>query len=170
MSLFQNPRDMIPDGSPPNDRRLDCKFCGKIFKSHNYVKVHEAWHRGELKHKCTHCGRDFRFPSELKKHISIHTGEKPYKCERCGEGFNKVHSLNIHINDVHNGDGKVVIDDSKKIDNVCAMWTIFANEYDTKRRAVGWFLLRRRCFRTRRRPVTFGGALNLRLLIFSLPA
>ena len=46
--------------SPNNERRLDCKFCGKIFKSHNYVKVHEKWHRGELVHKCQHCGRDFR--------------------------------------------------------------------------------------------------------------
>ena len=31
---------------------FDCKYCGKSFKSHNYVKIHERWHKGELQHKC----------------------------------------------------------------------------------------------------------------------
>jgi len=116
---MQNSTNMNPgESSPPNDRRLNCNFCNKVFKSHNYVKVHEAWHRGELKHKCNTCQRYFRFPSELKKHISIHTGEKPYKCDRCGECFNKVSALNLHMKTDHVGmkeEPKFSLEDPNKI-------------------------------------------------------
>lgn len=86
------------------DRRLDCKYCGKVFKSHNYVKMHEKWHKGELQHKCNECGREFRYPSELKKHLSIHTGELPYKCDQCGRSFNRAQAVNEHVRVDHNGE------------------------------------------------------------------
>jgi len=79
-----------------NERRLYCKYCGKNFKSHNYVKMHERWHRGELNHHCPECNRAFRYPSELKKHITIHTGELPYKCDECDLRFNKAQSAHEH--------------------------------------------------------------------------
>jgi len=79
-----------------NERRLYCKYCGKNFKSHNYVKMHERWHRGELNHHCPECNRAFRYPSELKKHITIHTGELPYKCDECDLRFNKAQSAHQH--------------------------------------------------------------------------
>jgi len=91
------------DGSL-GDKRLDCKYCGKVFKSHNYVKMHEKWHKGELQHKCNECGREFRYPSELKKHSSIHTGELPYKCDHCGRSFNRAQSVNEHVRVDHNGE------------------------------------------------------------------
>jgi len=100
-----------------NERRLYCKYCGKNFKSHNYVKMHERWHRGELNHHCPECNRAFRYPSELKKHITIHTGELPYKCEECDLRFNKAqaaheHRIRDHVGN-HLNEGNVARQDSK---------------------------------------------------------
>jgi len=102
-----------------NERRLYCKYCGKNFKSHNYVKMHERWHRGELNHHCPECNRAFRYPSELKKHITIHTGELPYKCDECDLRFNKAqsaheHRIRDHVGN-HLNEGNIPRQDSKSM-------------------------------------------------------
>jgi len=79
------------------ERRVDCSFCGKHFRSHHYLKMHEKWHKGELEHKCSVCSKAFRFPSELKKHSSIHSGELPYKCDQCGKCFGRMGTLHEHM-------------------------------------------------------------------------
>ncbi|KAE8627411.1 hypothetical protein XENTR_v10006978 [Xenopus tropicalis] len=60
-----------------------CHFenCGKMFKKHNQLKVHQFTHTQQLPYKCTHEGCDMRFnvPSRLKRHEKVHAG---YPCKK----------------------------------------------------------------------------------------
>ncbi|NP_001081328.1 transcription factor IIIA [Xenopus laevis] len=60
-----------------------CHFenCGKAFKKHNQLKVHQFSHTQQLPYECPHEGCDKRFslPSRLKRHEKVHAG---YPCKK----------------------------------------------------------------------------------------
>ncbi|XP_072260749.1 transcription factor IIIA isoform X2 [Pyxicephalus adspersus] len=60
-----------------------CYFadCGKSFKKHNQLKIHQYIHTNQQPFKCTHegCDKSFLSPSRLKRHEKVHAG---YPCQK----------------------------------------------------------------------------------------
>ena len=105
--------------------KFECVKCGKSFKTHQNLQVHDRIHLGirpfrcdvcdrrfyqsshlsthKLKHSglkrfsCTFCPLKFYTRSNLRSHERTHTGEKPYKCKHCGMAFTHKASVSSHI-------------------------------------------------------------------------
>ncbi|XP_018425752.1 PREDICTED: transcription factor IIIA [Nanorana parkeri] len=60
-----------------------CYFadCGKTFKKHNQLKIHQYIHTNQHPYKCTNegCDKSFSSPSRLKRHEKVHAG---YPCQK----------------------------------------------------------------------------------------
>ncbi|XP_069495805.1 transcription factor IIIA [Ambystoma mexicanum] len=57
----------------------DFEGCGKAYKKHQQLRVHQCHHTNELPFKCSHqdCGKSFPLPSKLIRHEKVHEG---YPC------------------------------------------------------------------------------------------
>ncbi|XP_032826796.1 uncharacterized protein LOC116951967 [Petromyzon marinus] len=73
-----------------------CDFCGRDFKTRQYLCKHRRTHTGEKPHNCEVCGKAFSDLSNLVRHRSMHTGQKPFECELCGLAFRLKHHLTDH--------------------------------------------------------------------------
>nr|XP_054760352.1 histone-lysine N-methyltransferase PRDM9-like [Lytechinus pictus] len=80
-----------------------CPLCGKGFARHEFVNAHiRRLHQVvELKHPCKQCNKRFATSWDLKKHERRHAGYRPFKCEICGNAFTAKHSLQCHMQAVH---------------------------------------------------------------------
>ncbi|KAM9354762.1 zinc finger and BTB domain-containing protein 24 [Pholidichthys leucotaenia] len=74
-----------------------CEDCGKVFKSHLFLKIHRITHTGEKPFHCSVCGKSFTQKHTLLAHQRIHTGEKPYVCTVCSKALSTKHSLQEHM-------------------------------------------------------------------------
>ncbi|KAM4540208.1 zinc finger and BTB domain-containing protein 24 isoform 2-T2 [Fundulus diaphanus] len=75
-----------------------CEDCGKVFKHHLFLKIHQRTHTGEKPFHCSVCGRSFSQKHTLLAHQRIHTGEKPFVCSVCSKALSTKHSLQEHMN------------------------------------------------------------------------
>ncbi|KAM4724181.1 zinc finger and BTB domain-containing protein 24 [Anableps anableps] len=75
-----------------------CEDCGKVFKHHLFLKIHQRTHTGEKPFHCSVCGRSFTQKHTLLAHQRIHTGEKPFVCSICSKALSTKHSLQEHMN------------------------------------------------------------------------
>ncbi|XP_041828374.1 zinc finger and BTB domain-containing protein 24 [Melanotaenia boesemani] len=75
-----------------------CEDCGKIFKHHLFLKIHQRTHTGEKPFHCLVCGKSFTQKHTLLAHQRIHTGEKPFVCKVCSKALSTKHSLQEHMN------------------------------------------------------------------------
>ena len=73
-----------------------CRFCNKVFTTHNGITRHEKIHIIEKPFCCGNCGQVFKTRAHLVHHQRIHTGERPYSCETCGISFPCMNTLNRH--------------------------------------------------------------------------
>jgi uncharacterized Zn-finger protein len=66
--------------------RRNCKFCSKVFSTHNIRKKHEKnVHMSEF--NCEKCSKKFKSNTALQTHLLIHAGIRNYKCSICEKGF-----------------------------------------------------------------------------------
>ncbi|NWU44088.1 ZBT24 protein, partial [Hylia prasina] len=79
-----------------------CKDCGKVFKYHHFLAVHQRSHTGEHPFKCSECGKGFSQKHSLQIHERMHTGERPYTCTICSKALTTKHSLLEHMS-LHSG-------------------------------------------------------------------
>ncbi|XP_072221576.1 zinc finger and BTB domain-containing protein 24 [Leuresthes tenuis] len=75
-----------------------CEDCGKVFKHHLFLKIHQRTHTGEKPFHCLVCGKSFTQKHTLLAHQRIHTGEKPFVCTVCSKALSTKHSLQEHMN------------------------------------------------------------------------
>ncbi|KAM4543109.1 zinc finger and BTB domain-containing protein 24 isoform 1-T3 [Odontesthes bonariensis] len=75
-----------------------CEDCGKVFKHHLFLKIHQRTHTGEKPFRCLVCGKSFTQKHTLLAHQRIHTGEKPFVCTVCSKALSTKHSLQEHMN------------------------------------------------------------------------
>ncbi|XP_044023602.1 zinc finger and BTB domain-containing protein 24 isoform X2 [Siniperca chuatsi] len=75
-----------------------CEDCGKVFKSHLFLKIHQRTHTGEKPFQCLVCGKGFTQKHTLLVHQRMHTGEKPFVCTVCSKALSTKHSLHEHMN------------------------------------------------------------------------
>lgn len=112
---------------PPNstEEAYKCSQCGKAFRNHSFLLIHQRIHTREKPYKCRECGKAFRWSSNLSRHQRIHslekryechesentpnlqpqilTGEKPFWCQECGKTFTRKRSLVDHKG-IHSGE------------------------------------------------------------------
>ncbi|XP_018587634.1 zinc finger and BTB domain-containing protein 24 [Scleropages formosus] len=75
-----------------------CEDCGKVFKNHLFLKIHQRTHTGEKPFRCFVCGKGFTQKHTLQVHQRMHTGEKPFVCTVCSKALSTKHSLLEHMN------------------------------------------------------------------------
>ncbi|KAI5618959.1 zinc finger and BTB domain-containing protein 24 [Silurus asotus] len=75
-----------------------CDDCGKVFKNHLFLKIHQRTHTGEKPFRCHVCGNCFTQKHTLLVHQRMHTGEKPFVCNICSKALSTKHSLQEHMN------------------------------------------------------------------------
>ncbi|KAL1257484.1 hypothetical protein QQF64_010728 [Cirrhinus molitorella] len=80
------------------DTEARCEQCGKVFKSHLFLKIHQRTHTGEKPFRCSVCGKGFTQKHTLLVHQRMHTGEKPFICTICSKALSTKHSLVEHMN------------------------------------------------------------------------
>ncbi|XP_034418552.1 zinc finger and BTB domain-containing protein 24 isoform X2 [Cyclopterus lumpus] len=79
------------------DTEPRCEDCGKVFKNHLFLKIHQRTHTGEKPFTCEICGKCFTAKSTLQTHIRIHRGEKPYDCTICNKSFSDPSARRRHV-------------------------------------------------------------------------
>ncbi|MBN3287372.1 ZBT24 protein, partial [Polyodon spathula] len=79
------------------DTEPRCEDCGKIFKNHLFLTIHQRTHTGERPYRCVECGKGFSQKHTLVVHQRMHTGERPYICTVCCKALSTKHSLVEHM-------------------------------------------------------------------------
>jgi uncharacterized Zn-finger protein len=79
-----------------------CEFCSEIFSCERFLQDHIATsHRGFV-HRCELCGKVLRSEVTLNVHMqNLHNGEKMRTCDGCGLQFPRLASLISHMRAAH---------------------------------------------------------------------
>ncbi|KAM3594033.1 uncharacterized protein V6R79_000908 [Siganus canaliculatus] len=79
------------------DTEPRCEECGKVFKNHLFLKIHQRTHTGVKPFWCQDCGKRFTQKHTLVTHQRMHIGQK-YVCCICSKELSTKHSLQEHMN------------------------------------------------------------------------
>ncbi|XP_066101172.1 zinc finger protein 445 isoform X2 [Saccopteryx bilineata] len=102
-----------------------CCQCGKVFRNHSFLLIHQRLHTREKPYKCRECGKAFRWSSNLSRHQRSHAlrklyedrerggtpdgqpqvlmKEKSFWCQECGKTFTRKRTLLDHKG-IHSGE------------------------------------------------------------------
>uniref|UniRef100_A0A8D8LC95 Zinc finger protein 26 n=1 Tax=Cacopsylla melanoneura TaxID=428564 RepID=A0A8D8LC95_9HEMI len=79
----------------------ECSICGKRVSGNEMLAVHmNAAHNKVKPYECKTCGGLYTTPNYLKVHMRIHSGEN-FQCKFCKKTFLQVACLNRHYKTVH---------------------------------------------------------------------
>ncbi|OCT75333.1 zinc finger protein 90 isoform X2 [Xenopus laevis] len=79
-----------------------CIDCGKSYRKHSLLIVHQRSHFKGQAYKCEYCEKSFLKPSHLQRHLKTH---QKYKCPECEECFRNLTLFYKHVKSQHKGRG-----------------------------------------------------------------
>ncbi|XP_077610435.1 zinc finger protein 445 [Crocuta crocuta] len=79
---------VLPVPPSSTEEAYKCSQCGKAFRNHSFLLIHQRIHTREKPYKCRECGKAFRWSSNLSRHQRIHSLEKQYECHESGNTAN----------------------------------------------------------------------------------
>ncbi|NP_001085091.1 zinc finger protein 577 S homeolog [Xenopus laevis] len=79
-----------------------CIDCGKSYRKHSLLIVHQRSHFKSQAFKCQCCEKSFLKPSHLQRHMKTH---QKYKCPECEECFRNMTLFYKHVKSQHKGRG-----------------------------------------------------------------
>ncbi|XP_004419642.1 PREDICTED: zinc finger protein 445 [Ceratotherium simum simum] len=122
-SFSQDRAFQVPQNT--TEEPYKCSQCGKNFRNHSFLIIHQRIHTRERPYKCKECGKAFRWSSNFSRHQRIHALEKQYEyhesgntvdqqpqiltdekrfwCQECGKTFTRKRSLLDHKG-IHSGE------------------------------------------------------------------
>ncbi|KAE8595313.1 hypothetical protein XENTR_v10015694 [Xenopus tropicalis] len=83
-------------------RPYSCIDCGKSYRKHSLLIVHQKSHFKGQAYKCECCEKSFIKPSHLQRHVKTH---REYKCPECEECFRNISLFYKHVKLQHKGRG-----------------------------------------------------------------
>ena len=83
-----------------HEKNLECPICGYRCGHKERLKNHMRMHE-EPQFKCSICGKGLRTKKRLEAHEMDHTGQKPFQCDICGKGFSCKPDVSQHKRLVH---------------------------------------------------------------------
>ncbi|KAK2502713.1 hypothetical protein MC885_008960 [Smutsia gigantea] len=89
--------------SSPQNSRLDCSLCGKMFRNTSSLKKHYLSHSQERNHVCVTCSKAFKRKDHLNGHMLTHQKTKPFVCNEqgCSKSYCRYRSLRRHYEAQH---------------------------------------------------------------------
>ena len=87
-----------------SDPTIPCQHCNQLFHSQKYLRTHILTHhvaKSELPHQCETCHKGFISSSLLKGHINSHSGLKPFKCRYCTNNYQNTSNRMSHEKKSH---------------------------------------------------------------------
>ncbi|KAF3845568.1 hypothetical protein F7725_008731 [Dissostichus mawsoni] len=90
------------------DTEARCEDCGKVFKNHLFLKIHQRTHTGETINALMLDRRAIQKSPFTQKHTLLvhqrsHSGEKPFICNVCSKSLSTKHALQEHMH-LHQGE------------------------------------------------------------------
>ena len=81
-----------------DERKFQCKFCGRAFNTLSYMDRHiKCVHENIKRFECNICGKTFSYKHNQQDHMTIHTGERNIECPKCDMKFSTKRSLASHM-------------------------------------------------------------------------
>ncbi|XP_060060833.1 zinc finger protein 445 isoform X1 [Erinaceus europaeus] len=135
-SLSEDRAFQVPQSDPATEKPYTCGLCGKVFRNHSFLLIHQRIHTRERPYKCRECGKAFRWSSNLSRHQRVHSlkkrqyecreshsapnpqpqnlpDKKRFWCQECGKSFTRKRSLLDH-NGIHSGEKRYKCDQCGK--------------------------------------------------------
>ena len=78
-------------------KKVNCKYCGRIFACQSYLERHLLQHTGEKPYKCDYCEKRFTRQTTVDKHVIREHGLMNWKCDKCGENFASRRAHLVHV-------------------------------------------------------------------------
>ena len=79
------------------EKPFQCTICHKYFAQRQHITGHiKRAHLDERNYPCSSCDKKFRCRQDLDRHEMIHSGVKPYGCEFCDKKFIQQHAAKRH--------------------------------------------------------------------------
>jgi len=87
----------------PEQRKMVCNICGKVFPTLDYLNRHKLMHQPPTL-KCPRCDKHFRWKTNVMQHLRGVHFPPLYECQICNERFPHRQVVRSHLSHTHSID------------------------------------------------------------------